>query len=100
MLEMLPLWLLGHAASRASLRERVKLTTRSREGVLDRDLNVFVSCVVDRRMIDDDALVRRNRQPNMNLKSSAVTMLVAWCDNGYATSRDALIVGFEPFDFF
>src|SRR5665213_2477517 len=81
--------------SRPSNRKCVNLTTRSRESVLDRDLNVFVSCVVDRRMIDHDALVRRNRQPNVNLESGAMTMLVAWCDNGYATSRDALIVDFQ-----
>jgi hypothetical protein len=75
--------------SRASNRERVNLTTRSRGSVLDRDLNTFMSRIVNRRMIDDDTFVRRNCQPNVNLDSDAMTMFVAWCDNGYATSRYA-----------
>ena len=50
-------------------------------------------------MIDNDVLVRRDGQPNVNLKASAVTMLLAWRDNGYATSCDVSIVDFQPFDF-
>ena len=86
--------------SRASHRERVNLTTRSRESVLDRYLNMFVSCVVDRRMVGHDIFVRWNGQPNMNLKTGAVAVLVAWRDHGYATCRDVFIVDFQPFDFF
>lgn len=78
----------------------VNLTPSSRESVLDRDLNMFVSCVVDRRMIDDDVFLRRNSQPNMDLKSGAVAMLMAWRNNGHATSGDVVIVGFQPFDLF
>ncbi len=52
------------------------------------------------RMINNDVVVRRNRQPNVDLKSSAMAMLVAWRDNGYSASRDASIVGFQPFDLF
>jgi hypothetical protein len=51
-------------------------------------------------MIDNDVLVRRNRQPNMDLKSGAMAMLVAWSNNGYAASRNALIVGFQTLDLF
>jgi hypothetical protein len=29
-----------------------------------------------------------------------MAMLLAWRNNGYTTSRDALIVGFQPFDLF
>jgi hypothetical protein len=90
----------GFWALRASGSKRVNLTSNSRESVLDRDLNVFVPCVVDRRMIDNDVLVQRNGQPNVDLKASAVAMLVAWCNNGYAASGDALIVGLQPFDLF
>lgn len=78
----------------------VNLTPGGRESVLDCDLNMFVSCVIDRRMIDDDVFVRRNSQPNMDLKAGAVPMFVAWRNNGYATSRDAVIVGFQPVDLF
>jgi hypothetical protein len=42
-------------------------------------------------MIDNDVLVRRNRQPNVDLKSGAMAMLVAWSNNGYAASRNALV---------
>ena len=61
---------------------------------------MFMSRIVNRRMVYDDIFVRRYRQPNMDLKSGAMAMLMAWRDNGYATSRDALIVSFQPFDLF
>ena len=36
----------------------------------------------------------------MDLESGAMAMLMAWRDNGYTTSRDALIVSFQPFHLF
>jgi hypothetical protein len=36
----------------------------------------------------------------MDRESSAMAMLMAWCDDGYTTSCDPLIVGFQPFDLF
>ena len=77
----------------------VYLTPGACESVPDRDVEIFVSCV-GRRMIDDDIFVRWNRQPNMDLESGAMPMLMAWRDNGYSTSGDALIVGFQPFNLF
>ena len=59
-----------------------------------------MSCFIGGRMIDNDVLVRRNRQPNVDLKSGAMAMLVAWCYNGYTASRYALIVCFQSFDLF
>jgi hypothetical protein len=78
----------------------VNLTPGGRESVPDRDFNVFVPRVVDMRTVDDDIFVRRNREPDMDLESGAMAMLMARSDNGYATSRDALIVSFQPFDLF
>ena len=78
----------------------VNLTPGDRESVPDRDFNVFVPRVVNRRLVDDDIFVRWKRKPNMALESGAMAMLMAWCDDGYTTSRDPLIVGFQPFDLF
>lgn len=84
----------------ASDGKSVNLTPGGRESVPDRDFNVFVPRVVNMRLVDDDIFVRRKRKPNVDLESSAMAMLNAWRDNGYATSRDALIVSFQPFDLF
>jgi hypothetical protein len=59
-----------------------------------------MSCFIGGRMIDNDVLVRRNRQPNVDLKSGAMAMLVAWSYNGNTASRYALIVCFQSFDLF
>ena len=80
--------------------ERVNLTPGVGESVPDRDFNVFVPRVVNTSMVDDDIFVRRKRKPNMDLESGAMAMLVARRDDGYATSGDALIVSFQPFDLF
>jgi hypothetical protein len=76
------------------------LTPGDRERVLDRDFDVFVPRVVTMRMVDDDIFVRWKRKPDIDLESGAMAMLMAWRDNGDAASRDALIVGFQPFDLF
>ena len=51
-------------------------------------------------MVGHDIFMRWNGQPNMNLKTGAVAVLVAGRDHGYATCRDVFIVDFQPFDFF
>jgi hypothetical protein len=61
---------------------------------------MLVPRVVNMRMVDDDIFVRRKRNPDVDLEAGAMAMLVAWRDNGYAASRDAPIVGFQPFDLF
>jgi hypothetical protein len=76
------------------------LTPGIRESVPDRDFDVFVPRVVDTSMVDDDIFVRRKRKPNMDLVSGAMAMLVARRDNGYATSRNAMIMSFQPLDLF
>jgi hypothetical protein len=93
----------GHACCFGDLeisREVVNLTPRSRKRALNGNLSIFLSRVIRGRLIDDDVLVRRNCQPNEDLKSSAMAMLVAWSNNGYAASRNALIVCFQPLDLF
>jgi hypothetical protein len=84
----------------ASDCKSVNLTPGVRESVPDRDFEMFVPRVVNMRMIDDDIFVRRKRDPNMDLESGAVAMLIARRNIRYATSRDAPIVSFEPFDLF
>ena len=91
---------LMRASEFASDCKGVNLTPGDRESVPDRDFNVFVPRVVNMRLVDDDIFVRWKRKPNMDLESGAMAMLMAWRDNGYATSRDALIVSFQPFDLF
>jgi hypothetical protein len=76
----------------------VDLTPGSREGVFYRYVGMFMTWVIGGRMINNDVLVRRNRQPNVDLKPDAMAMLLAWSDNGDAASRDALVVCFQPFD--
>ena len=85
--------------SRASGRQGVNLTPSGRECVLDRYLCMFLPCLIGSRMVDDDVFVRRNRQPDMDFKSGAMAMLAAWSDNGYAASRNPLIVCLQPLDF-
>ena len=78
--------------------EVVDLAPSCGESVLDRCLGMFMPRVVRGRMINNDILVRRYRQPNVDPKPDAMAMLVTWRDNGNAASRNALIVGLEPLD--
>jgi hypothetical protein len=91
---------LSDRRSHALSRKVVNLTPSRRESVPNRCLSVFMSRFIGSRMIDNDVLVRRDRQPNVDLKSVAMAVLVAWSDNGYAASRNALIVCLQPLDLF
>ena len=84
----------------ASDCKSVNLMPGDRESIPDRDFDVFVPRVVNMGLVDDDIFVRWKRKPDMDLESSAMAMLMARRDDGYATSRDALIVSFQPFDLF
>ena len=77
----------------------VELPSGGRKRVFDRNLNIFVSAVVRRRVIDYDIFVRRDRKQNMDLKSAAVTVFVARCDYSYVASNDVAIVLFQPLHF-
>jgi hypothetical protein len=50
-------------------------------------------------VVHDNVFVRRNRQPNVDLKSDAVAMLVTGSDHLHAATCDALVVIFEPLNF-
>ena len=51
--------------------------------------------MLGRRPIDDNFVVRRDRNPNMNFKARPMTMLVAWRDDRHAATRDVLVVSFQ-----
>ncbi len=78
--------------------EVVDLTPGSRESVLDRRVGMLMSGVISGRMIDNDVLVRGNRQPDIDLKPNAMAMLLARSNNGHAASRDAVVVRLQPLD--
>jgi hypothetical protein len=50
-------------------------------------------------LIHHDVFARRNRQPNVDLKSGAVAMLVTGCDHFHAATCDTMIMGFQPLYF-
>jgi len=50
-------------------------------------------------MIHNDVLVRRQGEPDVDLKAGAVPMFVARGDHRHAACRDAMIVRFEALDF-
>ena len=80
-------------------REVVDLAPSSDESVLDRCLGMFMPWVIGGRMINNDVLMRRYSEPNVDLKPDAMAMLVAWSDNRYAAARNAFVVRLQPLDF-
>jgi hypothetical protein len=72
----------------------VELSLSQRKRILYRDLGVFRFGVLRGWSIDDNFVVRRDRNPNMDLKTRPVTMLMARRDDRYAATRDVPIVGF------
>jgi hypothetical protein len=77
-------------------RAIVYLPSSGGKRILDRNLDMFVSCIVRWRVVDHDAFVWRNREPDVNLKAGAMTMLVTRCDHSYATPYDAMVVLLQP----
>ena len=55
-----------------------------------------MSCVIGSRMIDNDVFVRRDREPNVDLKSGAMAVLVARRDHFHAATGNTMIMGFQP----
>jgi hypothetical protein len=78
--------------------EVLDLTPGSRKSVLDRYFGMLMSWVISGRMINNDVLVRRNRQPDVDLKPNAMAMLSARSNNGYAASCDTFVVRLQPLD--
>lgn len=76
----------------------IDLAPKRRECVSYGDLSMLVACVIRSCLVDDDVLVRRNRQPDVDLKPDAVAMLVAGCDHLDAATCNPVIMGFQPPD--
>lgn len=77
----------------------IDLTPSRSKGVFYGHLSMFMSCVVRRGLIDYNVLMRRNRQPDVDLKSGAVAMLMAGCNHVHAAACNALIVNLKPLYF-
>jgi hypothetical protein len=75
------------------------LPSCGRKRIFDRQLDLFASVFVRRRVIDYDVFVRRDRKQNIDMKSVAVTVFVVGCNNGYVASNDVAIVLFQPLHF-
>ena len=74
------------------MRELVELAASRGKCIFNRDLDMFVSRVVGWRMVNYDVFVRRKRQPDMDRKPSAVTVLLTRRDPGNPASNEVMIV--------
>jgi hypothetical protein len=98
---MLPIGALSvsRSVSRPLLRRQlIKLPSGGSEGILDRGVRMFVPPIVSLRVIDNDIFVGRHGEPDVNLESGAVAVLVAWRNHLDATSGNAVIVCFQSLD--
>jgi hypothetical protein len=78
------------------LREVIDLPSSGGKRILDRYLDMFVPCILRRRVVDENVFVRRNCKPDMDLKPGTVMVLLTRRDHGYAASDDAMIVFLQP----
>jgi hypothetical protein len=78
------------------LREVIDLPSSAGKRIFDRYLNMFVPCILRRRVVDENVFVRRNCKPDMDLEAGTVTVLLTRCDHSYAASDDAMIVFLQP----
>jgi len=60
---------------------------------------MFVPCVIGAYVSHNNVLVRWNRQPNVDLKSDAVAMLVTGSDHLHAATCNALVLSFQSLYF-
>jgi hypothetical protein len=60
---------------------------------------MFMSCVISACVVYHNVFVRWNRQPNVDVKASAVAMLGARCDHLDAATGNTMIVYFQPLYF-
>jgi hypothetical protein len=77
-------------------RKVVDLTPNGCESLLNRHPGMFMTWVIGSRMINNDVLMRRYSNPNVDLKPNAMAMLVTRGDDGYAASRNAFIMRLQP----
>jgi hypothetical protein len=74
------------------LREVIDLPSSGGKRILDRYLNMFVPCILRRRVVDENVFVRRNCKPDMDLKRATVMVFMTRCDHSYTASDDVMIV--------
>jgi hypothetical protein len=79
-------------------REVIDLPSSRGERIPDGCLNMLVPCILRRRVVDEDVLVRGNCKPDMDLEPGSVTMLVTTRDHSHTTSDDMMIVFLQPAD--
>ena len=80
------------------MRETIDLAASGRKGILDGDLDMFMSRVPGWLMVNHNVFVRGQRKPDVDREASAVMVLVTRGDHGHATSDKLMIVFFQPFD--
>ena len=78
------------------MREVINLASSGGKRILDRYLNMFVLCILRRRVVDENVFVRRNCKPDMDLEPGTVTVLVTRRDHSCAASDDAMIEFLQP----
>ena len=78
------------------LREIVELPSGGGKRVFDCHLNMLVSAVVRRRVIDYNVLVRRDRKRDVDTGSAAVTVFVTGRNYSDVASDNVAIVLFQP----
>jgi hypothetical protein len=89
-------WLTGRTILR---RQGIDLTPRSRESILDCHLSILVPCVIAACVVHHNVLVWWNRQPNVDLKSDPVAMVVTGSDHLHAATCNALVMSFQSLYF-
>jgi hypothetical protein len=62
-------------------------------------MGMFMSRFIRHRMINYDVFMRRKRQPDTDLKSNAVAMLLAGCNHFNTAACNTMIVGLKPLYF-
>ena len=74
------------------LREIVELPSGRGKCIFDCHLNMFVSAVVRRHVIDYNVFVRRNRERNVDTESATVKVFVTGSNYSNVASNDVVIV--------
>ena len=81
------------------VRETINLPSRRRKRVLYRRLDMLMARIANRCVIDHNACVRWNCEPDVDLEARAVPMLAAGSNHSHAACGDAAVVCFQPLYF-
>jgi hypothetical protein len=83
----------------ARLAKILDLASGDRERVLYRDLGLLVRFFVRRGVANDDVVLGRHCQQDVDLEACPVPMVVAGSDYRHPAGGDAIVVRFEPREF-